>query len=110
MRVNDQQVTFNMFDAIKSLDDVKYCNFISGVNFAIEKRLTSYSNNKEIKAAVVEKLEDEKLETANISWLRAKQPFKISKQFESLDLLNFLLNHPHSRIKTFTFIFKICLF
>ena len=33
MRVNDQQVTFNMLDAMKSLDDVKSCNFISVVEF-----------------------------------------------------------------------------
>ena len=45
MRVNDQQVTFNVLDVVKSPDEVEDCNFISVVDFAVAERLSRcYSN------------------------------------------------------------------
>ena len=45
MRVNDQQVTFNVLDVVKSPDEVEDCNFISVVDFAATERLSRcYSN------------------------------------------------------------------
>ena len=35
VRVNDQQVIFNMLDAMKNPDEVEDCNFISVANFVI---------------------------------------------------------------------------
>lgn len=41
MRVNDQQVTFNVLDAMKSPNDIEDCNFINVVDFTVAKRLNS---------------------------------------------------------------------
>ena len=38
-RVNDQQVAFNVLDAMKNLDEIKNYNFISVVDIAVTKRL-----------------------------------------------------------------------
>lgn len=41
MSINDQQVNFNVFDAMKCPDDVKYCNFVNIMDFFVAERLTS---------------------------------------------------------------------
>ena len=35
MRVNDQQVTFNVLEAMKNPDEVEDCNFLSVVDFVV---------------------------------------------------------------------------
>ena len=66
MEVNDQQVTVNVLDTMKSPDDVKDYNIISVMNFAEAERLNSCYSNEEFKAAIFEELEDEDLKTVNI--------------------------------------------
>ncbi|KAH9697099.1 protein NEN1 [Citrus sinensis] len=88
MQVNDQQVLFNVLDAIKNPDDVEDCNFISVVDFAITERLNSCCSKEEIKAATCDELEDEDPKIANIAWLVEKQLVGTDKYFESLDLSN----------------------
>ena len=78
IQINDHQVTFNILDVMKSPDDVKDCNFINVVDFAIAKRLNSCYNNEEIKVVTFEELEDEDLETTNIAWLGEKRPVKLT--------------------------------
>ena len=39
MGVNDQQVTFNMLEAIKNPDEVEDCNFLSVVDFVVVDRI-----------------------------------------------------------------------
>lgn len=58
MRVNDQQVIFNVLDVMKSYDYVKHCNFISIVDFSIAERLNNCYKNEEIKVLTFEELED----------------------------------------------------
>ncbi|KAH9735037.1 hypothetical protein KPL71_017612 [Citrus sinensis] len=41
MRVNDQQVTFNVLDAMKSPGEIEDCNFITIVDFVVVERLHS---------------------------------------------------------------------
>ena len=67
MLVNDQQVTFNVLDAMKSPDEVKECNFISVVDFIVTKRLSSCCNKEEINTVTFEELEDEDPETVDIA-------------------------------------------
>lgn len=88
MHVNDQQVTFNMLDTMKSPNEVEDCNFISVVDFATVERLNSCCSNEEIKSVTFQELEEEDLETTDIAWLGKKQPVRTDKHFESLDLLN----------------------
>ena len=88
MRVNDQQVIFNMLDVMKSPDDVEDCNFISVVDFTIAERLNNCCSNEEIKAVTFEEFEDKDLETTDIAWLRETQRVRTNKHFESLYLPN----------------------
>ena len=37
MRVNDQQVTFNVLEAMKSSDEIEDCNILSVVDFLVTK-------------------------------------------------------------------------
>lgn len=69
MRVNDHQVTFNVVNAIKSPDDIEYCNFVSVVDFTVAEKLNSCCKKEEIKADIFEEPEDEQqgLKTVNIT-------------------------------------------
>ena len=59
IRVNDQHVTFNLLDAIRSLDEVVDCNFVNAVDFVVAERLHDYCSKKEINAVTLEELDDE---------------------------------------------------
>ena len=84
IRVNDQQVTFNVLDAIRNPDEVVDCNFVSVVDFVVVERLKSCCSKEEIKSEAFEKLEYEYqgLETTDIAWLGEKQPFIIDEQIQ----------------------------
>ena len=62
IRVNDQQVTFNALEAIKSPDEVENCHLVSAVELAITISLNNCCTNEEIKDATFEELEDEMLQ------------------------------------------------
>ena len=86
MRVNDQQVTFIVLDAIKSPDEVEDCNFISAVDFVVAERLRSCCSKEETNGVTFEELDDEDLETADITWLGENQPFRIDEQIQQREL------------------------
>ena len=88
MQVNDQQITFNILNAMKSPDDVEDYNFISVMDFIVVERLNRCCRNEKIKVVTFEEFEDEDLETTDITWLGEKQHGRTNKQFESLDLSN----------------------
>lgn len=46
--MNEQQVTFNVLDAIKSPDEVEDYNFISVLDFAMTERLNSCCSKEKI--------------------------------------------------------------
>ena len=67
--MNDQQVTFNVLDAMQSPDEVEDCNYISVVDFAMTEMLNSCCSTKEeINVVTFDELEDEDPETTNIAW------------------------------------------
>lgn len=74
IRVNDQQITFNVLDTMKNPDEVENCNTISVVDVAATKRLNSYCSKEEINAATFEELEEENVAAVYIAWLGEKQP------------------------------------
>ena len=86
MRVNDQQVTFNVLDDMKSPDEIKNCKFISIVNFFVAGRLHNCCSKEEINVVTFEELDDEDRGVANITWLGEKQPFKIDEQIQQREL------------------------
>ena len=67
MPVNDQQITFNVLDTMKSPDDVEDCNFISLIDFVVVERLNNWYSNEKIKTITFEELEDKDLEIADIA-------------------------------------------
>ncbi|XP_024046398.1 uncharacterized protein LOC112498899 [Citrus sinensis] len=68
MQVNDQQVIFNMVDAMKSPDEVEDCNFIIVVDFVLVERLHNCCSKEEINVVTFEVLDDKDREAANIAW------------------------------------------
>ena len=62
MRVNDQQVIFSVLDAMKSPDEIEYCNFISVVDLVVAERLHNCCSKEEINAVTIEELDDEIME------------------------------------------------
>ena len=69
MRVNDQQVTFNILDAMNSPNEVEDCNFISVVDFVVVEILHNCNSKEEINVVTFKELDDE---AANMAWLREK--------------------------------------
>ena len=45
MRVNDQQVTFNVLEAMRNPDEVEDCNFLSAVDFVVANKMDRCYNN-----------------------------------------------------------------
>ena len=86
MRVNDQQVTFNVQDAMKSPDEIENCNFISVVDFVVAEKLYSCCSKEEINIVTLEELDSEDHGAANIAWSGEKQPFRIDEQTQQREL------------------------
>ena len=88
MRVNDQQVTFNVLEAMKSLDEVEDCNFMSVVDLVVTEMIDSCCNKEEIKAVTFKELKEEDVKATPIAWLGENQSLRHDRHFESLDLSN----------------------
>ena len=88
MRVNDQQVTINVLDAIKNLDEIEDCNFISIADITVTEKLSNCCSKEEIRAANFEELEEEDITIAHIAWLGEKQPVRNDRPFEYPNLSN----------------------
>ncbi|XP_052291732.1 uncharacterized protein LOC127900608 [Citrus sinensis] len=59
MRVNDQQVTFNVLEAMKNPNELEDCNFLSVVDFVVANRIDRYCNNEINKVTTFESFEEE---------------------------------------------------
>ena len=59
MRVNDQQVTFNVLEAMKNPDELEDCNFLSVVDFVVADRIDRCCSNEINKVTTFEGLEEE---------------------------------------------------
>ncbi|XP_060972168.1 uncharacterized protein LOC115696816 [Cannabis sativa] len=88
MRVNDQKVTFNVFNAIRFPDEIEECSRLSVIDSIVAK-----SFHKEVwkDERVISSLEDlEALsedEEIQVAWVAPMQPFpKFKRAFESLEL------------------------
>ena len=56
---NDQQVTFNVLDAMKNPDEIEYCNFISVMDITVIEMLNSCCSKEDIKANNFKELKEE---------------------------------------------------
>ena len=59
MRGNDQQVTFNVLEAMKNPDELEDCNFLSVVDFVVVDRSDRCCSNEINKATTFEGFEEE---------------------------------------------------
>ena len=64
MRVNDQQVTFNVLEGMRNPDEAGDCNFLSVMDFVVADILNKCCSNEVIKVATFESFEEEDV-TAN---------------------------------------------
>ncbi|KAM6594465.1 hypothetical protein CsatA_002168 [Cannabis sativa] len=88
MRVNDQKVTFNVFNAMRFPDEIEECSRLSVIDSIVAE-----SFHKEVwkDEKVISSLEDlEALsedEETQVAWVEPMQPFpKFKRSFESLEL------------------------
>ena len=96
MRVNDQEVTFNIFDALKYPDEgSEECSFVKTIDSLVQKQICREQDNFKEELAQFEDgklLEEEKLE-----FIEEKQAIpRWTKRYESLELTseNFKENVP----------------
>ncbi|KAH9763726.1 hypothetical protein KPL70_001262 [Citrus sinensis] len=73
MRMNDQQVTFNVLEAMRSPDEVEDCNFLSVVDFIIADRMDRCCSNEINKVTTFEDVEEEDVAANQIDWMEEKQ-------------------------------------
>ncbi|XP_060969103.1 uncharacterized protein LOC133036595 [Cannabis sativa] len=88
MRVNDQKVTFNVFNAMRFPDEIEECSRLSVIDSIVAE---SFHKKVWKDERVISSLEDlEALsedEETQVAWVEPMQPFpKFKKSFESLEL------------------------
>ena len=88
MRVNDQQVTFNVLEAMKNPDEAEDCNFLSVVDFVVADRINRCCSNEVIKVATFENFEEEDVAANQIDWMEGRQSNRHGKFVEHLNLLD----------------------
>ena len=59
MRVNDQQVTFNVLEAMKNPDEAEDCNFLSVVDFTVADKINRCCSNVVNEVATFKRFEEE---------------------------------------------------
>ena len=72
MRMNDQQVTFNVLEAMKNPDEVEDCNFASVVDFVVTDKINRCCSNKIIKVTTFESFEEKNIAANQIDWMEGK--------------------------------------
>ena len=74
MRVHDQQVTFNVFKAMRFADDVEECSAINMLNSLVvaefEKKCSTKLTNED---DLVDSDEDEETSDNQVSWMESKR-------------------------------------
>ncbi|KAH9801672.1 hypothetical protein KPL71_001111 [Citrus sinensis] len=86
MRVNDQQVTFNVLEAMKNPDELEDCNFLSVVDFVVADRIDKCCSNEINKVITFEDLEEEDVAANQIDRTKEKQPDRHNRFIEHLNL------------------------
>ncbi|XP_060969758.1 uncharacterized protein LOC133036986 [Cannabis sativa] len=101
MRVNDQKVTFNVFNAMRFPDEIEECSRLSVIDSIVAE---SFHKKVWKDKRVISSLEDlEALsedEETQVAWVEPMQPFpKFKRSFESLELKESNFNPPKPSIQ-----------
>ena len=86
MRVNDQQVTFNVLEAMRNPDEVEDCNFLSVVDFVVADRTNRCCSNEMNKVTTFEDVEVENVAANRINWMEEKKFDRHNRFIEHLNL------------------------
>ena len=84
--MNDQQVTFNVLEAMRNLDEVEDCNFPSVVDFVVADRIDRCCNNSFDKVATFDDVEVEDAAAIQTDWMEPKQFDKHNRFIKHLNL------------------------
>ncbi|XP_062120434.1 uncharacterized protein LOC133834738 [Humulus lupulus] len=88
MRVNDQQVTFSVFKAMKFPDDIEECSRMNVIESLVAETFHKETCKAELGVNIFEDDEEfSKEEESQVTWIESSKPaIKFSKPFESLNL------------------------
>ena len=86
MRVNDQQVTFNVLEAMRNPDEIEDCNFLSVVDLVVADRMDRCYSNVLDKVTTFEEVEDEDVAAIQTDWMDKQQSNRHSRVIEHLNL------------------------
>ncbi|KAH9727218.1 hypothetical protein KPL70_008578 [Citrus sinensis] len=86
MRVNDQQVTFNVLEAMRNPDEVEDCNFLSVVDFVVADKMDRCYSKAFDKVNTFDDVEEENVATIQIDWMEEKQSDRHTMFIEHLNL------------------------
>ena len=79
MRVNDQQVTFNILEAMKNPDEAEDCNFLSVWDLPVADRINRCCSNMVNETATFESFEEEDVAVNQIYRMGERQSNKHSR-------------------------------
>ncbi|KAH9671423.1 hypothetical protein KPL70_017372 [Citrus sinensis] len=86
MRVNDQQVTFNVLEAMRNPDEIEDYNFLSVVDLVVADRLDRCCSNILNKVTTFEEVEEEDVAANQIDWMDKQQSNGNNRVIEHLNL------------------------
>ncbi|XP_062113737.1 uncharacterized protein LOC133824778 [Humulus lupulus] len=88
MRVNDQQVTFNVFNVMKFPNEIEECSRLSVIESIVAEKFHKEAFKDGVGVRSLEELEDlSEEEESQVTWVESKQPLaKFRRPFESLNL------------------------
>ncbi|KAM6586871.1 hypothetical protein CsatA_009476 [Cannabis sativa] len=101
MRVNDQKVTFNVFNAMRFPDEIEECSRISVIDSIVAERFHKEAWKDKKFISSFDELEDLSDDEDNqVAWVEPLQPIpKFKKPFESLELKESNFKPPNPSIQ-----------
>ena len=100
MRVQDEQVTFNVFKAMKFPDYVEECSYVSVVESLAQEGLESKCFDDPLERILLFDSQEEEDEDDHIAWLEANsQGLRTRKNFESLELSSRVFKAPSPSVE-----------
>ncbi|KAH9781899.1 hypothetical protein KPL71_008667 [Citrus sinensis] len=86
MIVNNQQVTFNVLEAMRNPDEIEDCNFLSVVDLVVADRMDRCCSNVLDKVTTFEDVEEEDVAAIQIDWMDKQKSNRHNRVFEHLNL------------------------
>ncbi|KAH9722903.1 hypothetical protein KPL70_006892 [Citrus sinensis] len=86
MRVNDQQVTFNVLEAMRNPDEIEDCNFLSVVDLVVADRMDRCCSNVLDKVTTFEDVEEKDVAAIQTDWMDKQQSNRHNRVIEHLNL------------------------